>query len=875
MAHRMPRLHTAGSSYRAGRLLVWSGAATLSALLLVPTAGWSACVPNGAAIPNGASVTCSGADVTGVGNYTQNNVTVNVQQGASITLGINSGAINLNNNAVVTNNGAITGGFNSTGITVDNNSVLTNAGLLSEGDNGQGFEVQSGNTITNTSTGAITLGTGAYGINAIDNNKIVNNGAITGGAGTLGISLNQNNSVTNNGSITVGSTTVGPFGSWGIVVNHDGNTVINNGSITVGDAIKSSTSGIVDQWGGNTFTNTGVITVGGNYFGFTGGATGIVLNDKSTFTNTGTITVGEKANAIQFNGPGVTVNNSGRVIAGPNAWTLYGYNMFTGATAVSNSGTLDGKISLQNDSTLTNSGLITVTNAGTPLAQNFGIVGTFTQSASGSIALRATAAGQFDWFASRSANLGGTLALMLQPALYGDTTTYKGAFVTNTPLNGTFAQTVAYAPGTTIPLAFFAVTPTYNSTSVDLTLNRLGFGAVAGETSNERAVGNALNSIYATNLTGNAAAFFLNLLQSTSVKVLDPFVGEGTTGTQTTAFTAGSMFMTTLADQTNTWRNGDRTGIPAETRLGYAGEATSGPFARILKAPPPAYVPTWHGWASGFGGAQSLKGDPAAGSADFSDRFAGGVGGIDYEANPGLLIGAGAGASRSTFRVNDQATSGQVDGLHVGSYGIQRFGASYIGAVVGYSRFDNTTSRTIASFGPTEIATGAFSSDQFGGRLEVGHTFSLGAVGITPFAAAQASRLWQRGYAETSLAGGVPGQFGLTYAPVNVWSLPTFVGAQLDTRVTFANGMMWSPYVRAAWVHEFNTTRQVSAFITSLPASPFTVDGARAARDSAKVDVGSRLWLTANIAAIASFTGEFADRGQQTYAGTGTLRVNW
>lgn len=872
----MPRFRYAGSGYRAGRLVMHACAVALPALLLVPTAGWSACAPNGAAIPNGASVTCSGTDVTGVGNYTQDNVTVNVQQGASITLGDNSGAINLNNNAVVTNNGSITGGFNATSITADNNSILTNAGLLSGGDNAQGFEAQSGNTITNTSTGAITLGTGSYGINAVNSNKIVNNGAITGGAGTFGISLNQNNSVTNNGTIKLGSTTVGPFGSWGIVLNHGGNTVVNNGSITVGDAIHSSVSGIVDQWGSNTITNNGIIAVGGNFFGFKGGATGVVLNDFSTFANTGSISVGANADAVQFNGPGVTVNNSGRIVAGANGWSLMGYNMFTGQTTVSNSGTLDGRISLQNDSTLTNSGLITITDPGTPLAAgNFAIIGTFTQSASGLTALRATAAGQFDSFAARSANLGGTLGLVLQPALYGDSTSYKGALVTNTPINGTFAQTVAYAPGTTIPLAFFSVTPTYNSTSIDLTLNRLGFGAVAGETSNERAVGNALNAIYSTTLTGNAATFFLNLLQATSAKVLDPLTGEGTAGTQNTAFLANTMFMTTLADQTNTWRNGDRVGIPAtDTRLGYAGE-NSGPFAKMLKAPP-AYVPTWHGWASGFGGAQSLKGDAAVGSADFSDRFAGGAGGIDYEANPGLLIGGGAGASRSTFSVNDQATSGKVDGLHVGGYAMQRFGATYVSAVAGYSRFDNATSRTITGLGPTETASGTFSSDQAGGRLELGHTFGAGSVDVTPFAAAQASRLWQRGYTETSLApGNVPGQFGLTYQPVSVWSLPTFLGAQLDTRIGFANGVVWSPYLRAAWVHEFNTTRQVSAFVSSFPASPFTVDGARAARDSAKVDLGSRLLLTANIAAIANFTGEFAGRGQQMYAGTGTLRVNW
>ena len=57
----------------------------------------------------------------------------------------------------------------------------------------------------------------------------------------------------------------------------------------------------------------------------------------------------------------------------------------------------------------------------------------------------------------------------------------------------------ARAPATTTPTVrapnkAAAATPTYNAASVDLTLNRVGFGAVAGESRNEQAIGNALNA---------------------------------------------------------------------------------------------------------------------------------------------------------------------------------------------------------------------------------------------------------------------------------------------------------------------------------------------------------------------------------------------
>ena len=62
-----------------------------------------------------------------------------------------------------------------------------------------------------------------------------------------------------------------------------------------------------------------------------------------------------------------------------------------------------------------------------------------------------------------------------------------------------------------------------------------------------------------------AAAFFSALLQSSSVKVLDQLSGEGTTGTQNAAFFAESLFMASLLDQANAWRDGNQPGsVPTD-----------------------------------------------------------------------------------------------------------------------------------------------------------------------------------------------------------------------------------------------------------------------------------------------------------------------
>jgi len=68
--------------------------------MLAAAPAWSACSPNGASVPNGATVTCTGTDTIGIGDGSQNNVTVNVQPGATITLGDNANVASRNDSTV-------------------------------------------------------------------------------------------------------------------------------------------------------------------------------------------------------------------------------------------------------------------------------------------------------------------------------------------------------------------------------------------------------------------------------------------------------------------------------------------------------------------------------------------------------------------------------------------------------------------------------------------------------------------------------------------------------------------------------------------------------------------------------------------------------
>jgi uncharacterized protein with beta-barrel porin domain len=806
------------------------GASSLAVSLTAAVAVLAGSPAYAACLQSGSTVTCSGASLVGFGTGVENNLSLTVQSNGSITA---TNPINLGDGNAVTNNGviAVGGGIGIQGV---NNNVFTNAGTMTLGVNAIGIYVTGNNNILSNAGTISSAATGGWGI------------GLTGGIG---------NTVTNSGNIILTAA-----GTFGIADEAFGSTITNSGTIKVsvgafgGDGVELGNSG--------KLTNTGTIMTAADF------GSGVSMSSGSTVINNGLIGAsGSFGTGVWFNGSNTIVNNGTIESAGYSLRSV-GAN----GDSITNNGTLDGQISvLGSGNSLINAGLITITDPGTALAAgNLSIGGTFTQTAQGTLALRVDNTGLHDGlYATGQLALNGTLRAVLQPGLYGSSITYTNVVQSGASVTGQFASVAS-------SLAFFNASATYNAGSVDLTLTRYGFGNAPGETVNQRAIGGALEAGYSTALTGAAATFYTRLLQAGSLRVLDQLSGEGTSGTQNTAFNMGGLFGQTMDNQMTSWLAGNRGGMTDNGALGYGTEqptGTAAAFNAVLKAP--AWVqPQWHAWASGFGSGQQLAGNTAIGSAAFNDRAAGGSMGVDHLVNPDLLLGIAAGGSSATFSVDDRATSGRLEGGHIGAYAMQRFGASYLSAQIAYSHFNNSTTRTISGVGPDEIAKGAFGSDQFGGRLEIGRTFDFNRVSVTPFAAVQAARLWQGAYTETSTAGMAPGVLGLSYAAHSVSSLPVSLGAKFDGRVDFGNGVLWSPFVHAAWVHEFEPSRDITATLGTVTVPAFTIEGARAASDAARVDLGSRLVLNRGWELSARVTSEFSRLGQ-SYAGMGALRVSW
>jgi hypothetical protein len=321
----------------------------------------------------------------------------------------------------------------------------------------------SNNLFTNSGTIAIGSSTGM--VLTGGNNIVTNAGTISSTVqDALAIyAFGNGNAVTNSGAITLTGTS-----SIGIFAAGNGNMILNSGTITVGGSTGDDGVG-VSLRNGNTLTNTGSIVAAGAY----GMAVGI-WGDGNTVTNTGLISATSGA-GVSILGINNTIVNNGTIRAGANGYALQSL----GATGnrVINNGTMDGQIFFDVSNSLSNAGLITITDPGTALAAgNLHIGGTFTQTARGTLALRLDNAGLHDGLvATNQLNLDGTLRAVLQPGLYGSSTTYKDVLVAGSPVNGRFATVTA-------SLAFFSVAATYNVSSVDLTLTRYGFGGAPGET---------------------------------------------------------------------------------------------------------------------------------------------------------------------------------------------------------------------------------------------------------------------------------------------------------------------------------------------------------------------------------------------------------
>ena len=383
------------------------------------------------------------------------------------------------------------------------------------------------------------------------------------------------------------------------------------------------------------------------------------------------------------------------------------------------------------------------------------------------------------------------------------------------------------------------------------------------QTPNQAAVAAALSNAANAGSTAPLITALLNSVSpATAPAAFDALSGEGITGQQETALSAGNLFVTTVLGQA-TYFGDDRAndifglkdGVPAcSLKDGYACAIAS--RARL--------------WAAGFTQQASVDAQAASGAAAQSHSGSGVATGMDYEVTRSLLLGIAGGYSSSSFSDSARATTGTVEGGHFAVYGRESYGAFYVAGAVEYAHYNNTSDRIVTALGAPEEERGRFGSNEWLSRVEAGYRTGYGDVTFTPFAGFQVASLSNAGFTEFST-----GVAGLSVAGQTVDSDRSFLGVQFDGKLVSPEGFVVSPYLRLSWEHEFaSTARSLTASFEQLSGASFTVFGPAAASDLGRLSAGFKFNLSADVIAFANFDGELSNRGSAA-AGTGGIKIRF
>ncbi|WP_426441653.1 autotransporter outer membrane beta-barrel domain-containing protein [Bradyrhizobium genosp. P] len=719
-------------------------------------------------------------------------------------------------------------------------------------------------------------------------------------------------------TITNGSLFAGIVQDGGIGGGTGGNLVIANGA---------------DQQlaGTNTYTGTTMIVAGGELdlvnSGIANGSiatsSGVVNNgifDISNLTSGGTSIKslsGAATGSVNLGGNTLTITNAngnfagvigdggagGNLVIAGGTQILSGINAYTGTTTVNGTLVVDGSTTSSSMTTVTTNALLT----GSGTIGNTSIMGGTLApgSVGGSVFGPLTVQGNLSFTAASS------YLVQVTPATSGLTNVTGIANLGGGKVNAVFQPggyvnkqyTILYAAGGLGGTTFNSVV-TSNMTNLQTSLIydankaylnvKLSYNpppptpptpptpppptppSPSGLNINQQNVANTLVNFF--NSTGSIPTAFASL----NAAGLTAVSGELGTGVIQSSINADSQFLNLLLDPTIASRGAgfaapggashfaDDGNAYTDQRPATASERAA--YAMATKAPlfAPQPLNRWSVWAAGYGGSAKTDGNAVVGSRDTTSRVWGVAGGADYKVSPDSLIGFALGGGGTNYSLANGLGNGSADLFQAGVYGRQNIGAAYLSAALAYGWHDVTTTRNVTLAGFDQLQ-GRFQAESFSARFEGGYRFVTPVVAFTPYAAAQVVSFHLPSYAETALVG-TP-MFALNYASQTTTATRTELGLRTDKSYALQDAML-TLRGRAAWAHDYDNDRSVSAIFQSLPGSNFVVNGARANPDAGLVSAGAEVkWLN-GFSLAATFEGEFSDN-VTSYAGKGVAKYSW
>lgn len=827
-------------------------------------------------VTNAGSITIGDATVLGVGiaGFSDNNTITNTATG-TIIVGANSAGIYVQGNfTTVGNAGTIQAGVAGAGIVVfGGDAKVTNDGKITSGDFGAGISVNSiGATITQNGTVSVGF-TGAGIAYTGSSSTITNNKTITGGDSAEGIFVvGDGNTIANRGTINLGDNGAG------IDVNGSGaviNQIVNTGTITVGNG----GVGIFVSGGGNVF-NSGTINAG----------TGTAIEFCNCASNTLTLGPGSRifgqvqgagTDTFQLGGTGkdtffLTDIGAGQQYDGfttfnkvdSSNWTVTGignqdWTVLGGALTVQ--GVILGNVTVNTGGTLSGEGEIgnAIINGGTLAPGNptgtFAVNGNLTMTAASTYLVQISGAENGFTAVSGTATLNGATVVVVPTG-----TVQKHYTILNATggVLDTFNPVVAGLS----PNLHAALSYDPNNVFLDLALSYQ-----TGLNINQQNVADVLTRIF--NTTGSLPVPLANLTPAG----LTQASGEPGTGSQQATFNAMNLFLGLLTDPFSAGHVGGTPGAtPFAEEAGASAYASTGKSARdafasiYRKAPPADFDERWNVWAAGFGGSQTTDGNAALGSNSTTSNVYGTAVGFDYRFSPATVAGVALAGGATNFGVSGLGW-GHSDLFQAGAFVRHTSGPAYIAAALAYGWQDVTTNRVITAAGFDQLRA-RFNANAFSGRVEGGYRYVTPWMGLTPYAAVQATNFNSPNYAE-NLVVGTNAAFALAYGAKSVTDTRTELGLRSDKSFAAYNGVI-TLRGRVAWAHDYNPDRTVGAVFQTLPGSAFVVNGAALSRDSALTTASAEMKWMNGWSAMGTFEGEFSNV-TQSYAGKGVVRYAW
>jgi uncharacterized protein with beta-barrel porin domain len=258
------------------------------------------------------------------------------------------------------------------------------------------------------------------------------------------------------------------------------------------------------------------------------------------------------------------------------------------------------------------------------------------------------------------------------------------------------------------------------------------------------------------------------------------------------------------------------------------------------------------------------------GSNDTRSTIYGTAVGADYRFSPDTIVGFAIAGGGTSFSVANNLGGGRSDLFQAGAFIRHDVGPAYLTAALAYGWQDITTDRTVTVAGVDRLRA-EFKANAWSGRLEAGTRFLVQGFGLSPYAGGQFTTFDLPNYAETAIVG--TDMFALAYNSKSVTEPRSELGLRTDKSFAVQDRVL-TLRGRAAWAHDFNPGRSISATFQTLPGAGFVVNGAALASDSALATASAEMkWLNGWTTA-ATFEGEFSSV-TRSYAGKAVARYQW